>query len=60
MAQVAVLDPEKRLIHLRLHNERTRARFLIIFAATKNYSIVFNLNIYLLSYHECIGVYRSK
>merc|ERR1711874_279924 len=23
---VAVLDPEKRLIHLRLHNERTRAR----------------------------------
>jgi len=23
---VAVLDPEKRLVHLRLHNERTRAR----------------------------------
>ena len=41
VAQVAVLDPEKRLVHLRLHNERTRARFLIIFAATKNHSIVF-------------------
>ena len=25
--QLAVLDPEKRLVHLRLHNELTRARW---------------------------------
>ena len=33
-SQVAVLDPEKRLIHLRLHNERTRARFLSLLQST--------------------------
>ena len=36
VTQVTVLDPEKRLVDLGLHNERSRARFLMIFAATKN------------------------
>ena len=39
LSQVAVLDPEKKLVYLRLHNERTRARFLLVLQSTIMFSL---------------------
>ena len=34
-----MLDPEKKLVYLRLHNERTRARFLLVLQSTIMFSL---------------------